>query len=186
MTAGRDDEKTWAELVEAFHASPDPEDARTQRWPEAENIDSNDTGVYDDHTDPYRTTPGDVAWPSVGSVTDRGGAAVDDGPEHGRWNGEGADGATDAGTGATAGQAEPDHFVPPVPPPMPRGDRVSRWAWGGMIAAPASLLLSSITRWSPPEAVMAVIIGGFVAGFVTLVSRMRGRNPHDPDNGAVV
>jgi hypothetical protein len=172
MSAERDDEKAWAELVDAFNADPESHDG-TQRWPAAEDVDEDTPGAHDE---PY----GEMPDPYARAPQTRG-----DHPHDGTAE------ASRMASSPAEGPGEPyapddDHFVPPTPPPIPRGDRVTRWAWTGMAAAPSVLLLSSVMKWSPSDEVMLVLVGGFVAGFVTLIGRMRGRNPHDPDNGAVV
>ncbi|HET6919833.1 MAG TPA: hypothetical protein VFI46_10255 [Jiangellaceae bacterium] len=136
----RDDEQVWADLVEAFHASPDDDEAR---WPAAEDVtaDGRDDGTVD------------TARPTAEPVP----AAADD-----------------------------DHFVPPPPPPLPRGDVVSRLAWSAVLGAPVFLVLAVALGWELPSVVTGLGVGAFVGGFVTLIARMRGRNPHDPDDGAVV
>ncbi|AYY13661.1 hypothetical protein EF847_14125 [Actinobacteria bacterium YIM 96077] len=175
MSTGRDDDQTWSELVEAFHAEPDPDDAQ-RRWPEAEDLDPDDVD-----TGPTNTYPGaSHTWGENATDDPVEGQPGDDTPAAARpWR---ATPQEPAGTQLS----DDDHFVPPAPPPLPRGDRVSRWAWTGLIAAPSVLLLSAILQWTPPDQLMLVLVGGFIAGFVTLVARMRGRNPHDPDDGAVV
>lgn len=143
----RDDDQAWADLVEAFHASPGEE---MPRWPAAEDV------------------PDDAAVP------------------------EGADDAVQGETQRTApepppSRAEPDeHFVPPPPPPLPRGDRISRLAWAGVLGAPVFLVLAVALGWRLPSWVTVLAVGALVGGFVTLVARMRGHDPYDPDDGAVV
>lgn len=164
MNAGRDDDQTWSELVHAFHTDPDPGESG-HAWPAAEDIDPDD----DNGQDAAETYPGaSHTWSSAPAA------------QSGR----------PAGTSAESEAAEPryddDHFVPPNPPPLPKGDRITRWAWAGLAATPSVLLISALTGWTPPDSVMVVLVGGFIAGFVTLVVRMRGRNPHDPDDGAIV
>jgi len=142
----RDDDQAWADLVEAFHASPDEE---TPRWPAAEDV-------------------------------------ADDAAGHG------GDGALSAGMqGAVLEppppRADPDeHFVPPPPPPLPRGDRISRIAWAGVLGAPVFLVLAVALGWRLPSWVTGLAVGALVGGFATLVARMRGHDPSDPDDGAVV
>ncbi|NEE01801.1 hypothetical protein [Phytoactinopolyspora halotolerans] len=213
MSTGRDDEQAWAELVDTFHAEPEPDDG-TRRWPAAEDIDPDDSPYGD--ADPYGSGPHDSdaydsdpydsdAYDSDPYSADRSSSSGggSDTLEHPSWSGRGADASRADATGSTrhmpaSGNADPgdpgsgdgdsgdDHFVPPIPPPIPRGDRITRWAWTGLLAPPPALLLATIAGWSPPDEFMVLLVGGFVAGFVTLVARMRGRNPHDPDNGAVV
>ncbi len=79
-----------------------------------------------------------------------------------------------------------DHFVPPTPPPLPRGDALSRTAWAGVLGGPAYLLLVAITGAGFRGWAAALALAAFVGGFVTLVVRMGGRSEDDPDDGAVV
>jgi hypothetical protein len=128
----RDDEQVWADLVEAFHASPDED----PRWPVSQ----------DDRLD----------------VDDQ--APQPSGPP---------------------GEAE-DHFVPPPPPPLPRGDRVSRLAWAGVLGVPVFLVVAVALGWRLPSWVTTLAVIVLFVGFATLVTRLRGHDPHDPDDGAVV
>lgn len=83
--------------------------------------------------------------------------------------------------------ADPDdHFVPPPPPPLPRGDPVSRLAWAGVLGAPVFLVVAVAFGWRLPSWATTLAVISLVAGFITLVTRLRGQDPHDPDNGAVV
>ena len=156
----RDDDRTWAELVDAFHASPDSDDA-TRRWPAAEDLSPDD-----DRSDGY-----DDASVTLGSLTTdshpMGPVSPDPVPE------------------APQEQAD-DHFVPPPPAPIPRGDRVSRLAWAGVIFGPVSLVSVTALPWTPPEEFLLFAVTAFIVGFVTLIARMRGHHPDDPDNGAVL
>ncbi|WP_129669163.1 hypothetical protein [Phytoactinopolyspora endophytica] len=190
MSTGRDDEKAWAELVDTFHSEPDPDDG-ARRWPAAEDIAPDDGSPYDfsdpHSSDPYLAESGSdtLEAPPPGGPHDRDSHA--DRPADPRRPGDPrAEPTPNGGESGDSESEEEDHFVPPVPPPIPRGDRVTRWAWAGMLAPPPVLLLATLASWSPPDEFMAILVGGFIAGFVTLVLRMRGRNPHDPDNGAVV
>ncbi len=145
----REDDQAWADLVEAFHASPGEE---TPRWPAAEDV-ADDVAV-----DP--ANHGEDALPAGASST---------GPE------------------APPARPDPDeHFVPPPPPPLPRGDRVSRLAWAGVLGAPVFLILAVALGWRLPSWLTVLAACALVGGFVTLVARMRGHDPHDPDDGAVV
>jgi hypothetical protein len=77
-------------------------------------------------------------------------------------------------------------FVPPEPPPIPRGDLVSRLAWAGLIVGPAFLVTSAFLWTTAPELLVLGAIGAFVGGFVTLVARMPKHRDDDGDDGAVV
>jgi hypothetical protein len=83
-------------------------------------------------------------------------------------------------------EEEPEAFVPPDPPPLPRGDVVSRLAWAGVLGGPVFLLTAVIGWRSAPPILVLAAIAGFVGGFVALVSRMPKHRDDDDDNGAVV
>ncbi len=63
---------------------------------------------------------------------------------------------------------------------------MSRLAWAAVLGAPVFLVLAVALGWKLPSVVTGLGVGAFVGGFVTLIARMRGRNPYDPDDGAVV
>ncbi len=133
----RDDEQVWADLVEAFHASPDED----PRWPVSE----------DSRLD------------------------IDDPPQ-----------ATASDSTPTGPPEVEDHFVPPPPPPLPRGDRVSRLAWAAVLGVPLFLVVAVALGWRLPSWATTLAVIALLAGFATLVTRLRGHDPHDPDDGAVV
>lgn len=168
---GRDDDRTWAELVENFHSSSDdkPQDGQ-RRWPEAEDVAS------DDEDDDYLHSPTFTAWIDAG---ERDEAKANEPAPAGDLDGEGDEGGDRDDRAA-------NHFEPPPPPPIPRGDAVSRAAWAGVLGSPALLVLLSLLQWSPPGWMTFALVAGFVGGFVVLIARLRGHHPDDPDNGAVV
>jgi hypothetical protein len=57
-----------------------------------------------------------------------------------------------------------------------------------LLGGPALLLLATILGWQLTEAIVFVAVGAFVAGFATLVVRMKDRPPTDlgGDDGAVL
>ena len=81
-----------------------------------------------------------------------------------------------------------EHYVPPVPPPLPRLDPVSKGAWAALFGGPAYLLLAVLLGWVVPSWAGFCAVAAFVGGFATLVVRMGDRPPNDsgPDDGAVV
>ncbi len=158
----RDDDKVWAELVDAFHSSPDS-DGDQPRWPAAENLDPDD-----EHDDDYGDASVTLSTVSAGSPTTE------------RPSEPSADDEGDASGDVV------DHFVPPAPAPIPRGDRVSRLAWAGVISGPAGLITMTIFSWQPSDELLFIAVMAFIAGFATLVARLRGHHPNDPDNGAVL
>jgi hypothetical protein len=81
-----------------------------------------------------------------------------------------------------------EHYVPPVPPPLPRLDPVSKGAWVALFGGPGYLLLAVLLGWVVPSWAAFGAVAAFVGGFATLVVRMSDRPPGDsgPDDGAVV
>ncbi|WP_088314963.1 hypothetical protein [Kineosporia sp. R_H_3] len=82
--------------------------------------------------------------------------------------------------------ADDEGYVPPEPPPFPRGDLVSRLAWAGVIGGPLFLLLAAIVWQTLPKMLLLAALAAFVGGFVSLVARMPSEAPDEPDDGAVV
>ena len=80
------------------------------------------------------------------------------------------------------------HFVPPEPPPLPSADTTSRFAWLGVLGGPVLLLVAVLLGWEMTWWLATAGIGGFLGGFVTLVTRMRADDEDDegPGRGAVV
>lgn len=81
-----------------------------------------------------------------------------------------------------------DHFRPPPPPPLPDIDRISRFAWAGALGGPLLLVVAALAGVQLEGWVGLLALASFMAGFVTLVARMKDRPPTDsgPDDGAVV
>jgi hypothetical protein len=77
-------------------------------------------------------------------------------------------------------------FVPPEPPPIPRGDLMTRLLWGGAIGGPLFLLFAAIAWRDAPRMLILAAVAAFVGGFVMLVVRMPHDREDDDDDGAVV
>ncbi len=154
------DEQTWAELIAAFEGSP-AESGPVPSWPVLEDVD-----------DEPASRGGRVLRPAAPTS----------------WSELAGDRHDDASSLGVPAEDPTDHYTPPEPPPLPEGDTVSRLAWVGVVGGPAFLLLAlllgwQLDVWQPVAALLA-----FIAGFLTLVVRMRDR-PADgdgPDDGAVV
>ncbi|MEU9247083.1 hypothetical protein [Streptomyces sp. NPDC048385] len=79
------------------------------------------------------------------------------------------------------------HFVPPEPPPLPEADTTAKFAWLGVVGGPVLLLLAVVLGWDMTWWLATLGIGGFLGGFVTLVTRMKTDDEDgDPGRGAVV
>jgi hypothetical protein len=77
-----------------------------------------------------------------------------------------------------------DGFTPPEPPPLPRPSHpADKWGWGATIGGP--ILLIGSTMAGLPTWIGGVGVAAFIAGFVTLVARMRNER-ESGDDGAVV
>ncbi|MFL6099679.1 MAG: hypothetical protein ACJ71T_06975 [Actinomycetales bacterium] len=82
---------------------------------------------------------------------------------------------------------EPDGFVPPEPPPLPRGDLVGWLAWTAVIGGPLFLLLASQVWTDIGRIWIMLAVLAFIGGFAAIVARLpNSRNEDDPDDGAVV
>ena len=81
-----------------------------------------------------------------------------------------------------------DHYVPPVPPPLPRLDPLTKGAWVALFGGPAYLLIAVMLNWQVPGWAAFCAVAAFIGGFATLVVHMGERPPRDsgPDDGAVV
>jgi hypothetical protein len=84
--------------------------------------------------------------------------------------------------------SEHDHYIPPEPGPAPKLDWISKLAWTGLIGGPVVLLVAALLGAGRGGRLLAFALLAFVAGFLTLVFRMKDRPPIDdtPDDGAVV
>ncbi len=84
--------------------------------------------------------------------------------------------------------ADEGHYVPPPPPPVPKGDRIGRWAWAGAVGAPVLAIVLPLIGWGLTGLTGLMLVAAFLAGFGTLVSRLRTgpRVDEGPDDGAVV
>ncbi|MFF8730869.1 hypothetical protein ACF073_30970 [Streptomyces sp. NPDC015171] len=85
-------------------------------------------------------------------------------------------------------EGDEGHFVPPEPPPLPAADTTAKFAWLGVVGGPVVILLAVLLGWQMTWWLTTVGIGGFLGGFVTLVTRMRSDDDEDedPGRGAVV
>jgi hypothetical protein len=202
-TGGDGDEAVWLDLVARFDA-PEPA-GEAPPWPDREDL-----------AGPVHVTPaGPPAPPSVPEAlpgepptnpTGLPGLPVLGGvppmPDHPAGDSEGmpdevtpdqlwpefGPGAGPRDAPAASDPAE-DHFVPPVPPPLPRLDPVTKGAWLALFGGPLYLLISTATGASISGLAAFLAVAAFVGGFVVLVLRMDNGRPPDSgsdDDGAVV
>ena len=159
-------DQAWEQIVAGFEAAPAD---TTPDWPAEEDLAG--AGPEDDHE------RGQARGGRVIRRVDTGDAVPS-----GDQDGEAAD------TGSAAVGSDEGHYVPPAPPPLPEVEPITRIAWIGLLGGPAFLLLAAVLGWQLTTTIALVAVGAFVAGFGTLVFRMKERPPTDPggDDGAVI
>jgi hypothetical protein len=199
-----DEDAAWQSIIEGYgEEPPDPPGARPFRSVE-------DLPLPEPGTD---TGPG----PGSGGASDGGDDDADDGdgspapgaaPEPEAATGDGPSAikplgssiAFAPGVGGPRDYRAPEpaeddfdeddegHFVPPEPPPLPAADTTAKFAWLGVLGGPALLLLAVLLSWDMTWWLTTLGIGGFLGGFATLVTRMKGDDEDldDPGRGAVV
>ena len=82
-----------------------------------------------------------------------------------------------------------ERYVPPVPPPLPRLDPITKGAWLALFGGPLYLLISTAIGSTISGLAAFLAVAAFVGGFVILVLRMDNGRPPDSgsdDDGAVV
>jgi len=199
MTGEPSEDAAWRDLV-AHYATPAVGDGTPAPWPTREDLpgagtpgeeaagpdssgqDTADLDVTDldmarpDDPDADATQPPGPPWPTVPGPF----GGMNPGPPQIRI-------VRPASPAPQPGDDD-DHFVPPVPPPMPRLDPVTKGAWVALFGGPAYLLIAVMLSWQVPSWAAFTAVAAFVGGFATLVVRMGDRPPRDsgPDDGAVV
>ena len=85
--------------------------------------------------------------------------------------------------------ADDEHFVPPVPPPLPKLDPITKGAWAALFGGPGYLVVATVAGWSVSGIAAFCAVAAFVTGFAVLVLRMNEPGPggsDDGEDGAVV
>ena len=211
-----DEEAAWRDLV-AQYAAPAAADGTPVPWPTREDLpgaaardDAADLDVGPDTAD-LDAPDFDAAGPDAAGPGDAGPSATKPADV------DTADGdEPEAGDAPTAPRPNPipgvipappqlriirpavpapvpandddEHFVPPVPPPLPRLDPITKGAWVALFGGPAYLLIAVMVDWQVPGWAAFCAVAAFIGGFATLVVHMGERPPRDsgPDDGAVV
>ena len=197
MSGDASEEAAWQDLV-AHYAAPAAADGTPVPWPTREDLPGPGTQGQDaagpdtsgpdtadldvtglDMSGPERTGPDETPLPgprrTVGPPPFGG---VTPGPPQIRI----------VRPASPVPPADDDHFVPPVPPPLPRLDPLTKGAWVALFGGPLYLLVAVMAGWQVPDWAAFCAVAAFVGGFATLVVRMGDRPPRDdgPDDGAVV
>lgn len=191
---GDGDEAVWLDLVARFNAPATADEAPP--WPDREDL-----------AGPVHVTPAipPTAPPSVPEALPREpptnpsglpglpvlpsmpeGAAPDDTTTDQPWPGLGAaSGPRDA---QPADDPAEEHYIPPVPPPLPKLNPVTKIAWLALFGGPLYLLINRAIGATISTLAAFLAVAAFVGGFVVIVLRMDNGGPPDsgPDDGAVV
>jgi hypothetical protein len=192
-TGGDGEDAVWQDLIARFAApAPESADGQAQPWPDREDLAgpvrvSPNPGPADGPPTDTDALPGEPptnptglpglpvmlpgqTWPNLGGGTGTGGLPA--GPRDSIAPDDPAD----------------EHYVPPVPPPLPRLDPVTKLAWIALFGGPLYLLISTAVGSAISGLAAFLAVAAFVGGFVVLVLRMDNGRPPDsgPDDGAVV
>jgi len=192
-TGGDGEDAVWQDLIARFDApAPEPSDGEAQPWPDREDLAgpvrvSPNPGPADGPPTDTDALPGEPPtnptglpglpvmlpgepWPDLGGDTGTGGMGI--GPRDSIAPDDPAD----------------EHYVPPVPPPLPRLDPATKLAWIALFGGPLYLLISTAVGSAISGLAAFLAVAAFVGGFVVLVLRMDNGRPPDsgPDDGAVV
>lgn len=178
----------WAKIVAGY----DTEVAEgATPWPKAEDVAPGETL---DRPDLDGSGPDQVG-PTAPGVTGSAGTGVRKLPSAADFSGVSLnrsdepsllDGLDTFGAGLPE---DPDErYTPPPPPPLPR---MSKYAVIGVLAIMAGFALFLFPSLLPIDRGLVTVIGfsGILAGFITLIWRLRPGNEEDdddPDDGAVV
>jgi hypothetical protein len=85
--------------------------------------------------------------------------------------------------GRHAAEDDQEHYVPPVPPPLPRLDPLAKGAWAALFGGPGYLVVATAAGWTVSGLAAFCAVAAFVAGFAILVLRMNDPGPGGPDDG---
>lgn len=197
-TGGDGDEAVWLDLIARFDA-PDPEDGESP-WPDREDL-AGPVTVAPTMPEAPETLPDGLPREPPTNPTGlppvHGGLGEPwPGPAGQAGHGQPQDGQGQSRPGQTTGPRDApvhedpaaDHYVPPVPPPLPRLHAATRGAWLLLLGGPLYLLISTAVGATITGFAAFLAVAAFVTGFVVLVLRMDNGRPPDSgsDDGAVV
>jgi hypothetical protein len=167
-----DVEAAWADIVAHWNT----EDERVGGWPAQEDAEASSEKPAADVPDVTASAPSDDR-PDAGDT-----ATEDWGVVSSHVGGERARNAARRDQGPD----DEEGYVPPEPPPLPRGDAFTMLAWAGVLGAPLFFLFTALFWRTVPQLLIVGAIAAFIGGFITLVLRMPDHRDDDPDDGAVV
>ncbi|GAA1856135.1 DUF308 domain-containing protein [Asanoa iriomotensis] len=175
-----DVEAAWAKIVAGYDKEPD-----TTPWPAAENLPDATADTLTAPADPTRHVEPPAPSPARRpSATDISGVTLgprtDDGPSL-------LEGLDTFGNDLPGEPTDDEGYTPPPPPPLPR---ISKYAVAGLLGIVLGFVLFLFPDMIPIDRTIVTVAGflAILAGFVTLISRLRHGNDddYDPDDGAKV
>ncbi|MCF0095103.1 MULTISPECIES: DUF308 domain-containing protein [unclassified Micromonospora] len=179
----------WARIVAGFHTTSTADE---RPWPAAEDVDERDDRETRDESTagPLARSGVDEAGPTatdvrrLPSATDFSGISVGRGT---RGDEPSLLDGLDTFGADLPDDDEDEGYHPPPPPPLPR---ISKYAVVGALAVVVGFVLFLFPSLLPVDRSAVTLFGftGILAGFVTLIWRLRpgDEDDDDPDNGAVV
>jgi hypothetical protein len=176
----------WARIVAGFHTAPTP---GAHPWPAAEDVDDPPLDPSEPAAGPVtRAGTEDGAGPTATDVRRLPYAADISGISVGRNRQDEPSLLDGLDTfGADLPDEAEEGYTPPPPPPLPR---ISKYAVVGVLALVVGFVLFLSPSLLPVDRSVVTLLGftGILAGFVTLIWRLRpgDTDDHDPDDGAVV
>ena len=155
MTGDPSEEAAWQDLV-AQYATPAAKDGTPAPWPTREDL-------------PGPGAPGQEEAGPDGNGQDTADLDIT-GLDMAGPDDPGADAAQPSGppqirivrpaSPAPLPGDDDDHFVPPVPPPMPRLDPITKGAWLALFGGPAYLLIAVMLSWQVPSVAAFIAAAG--------------------------
>jgi hypothetical protein len=167
-----DVDSVFAGIVAGFDA-----EVETASWPEAENLPAGEPAPAQPDTDQADPPPTALRRWSASTVAPQDEPSLLDGLD-----------TFGAGLPADADEEDEEGYTPPPPPPLPRLAPVTILAVAGIVFG-VVLLFDPGLLPIDNTAAMTLGFGGILAGFITLVWRLRSGDDDDdwdPDDGAVV
>lgn len=164
------DDDVWAGIVASYEMSDQPAPG-TRTWPEGENLpDGENPPTAENRPDGENLPEGTAGTRVVRASSFESLRPAFDTPREAR----------------PEPRADEDHYEPPTPPPLPTLDPVGKAAWLGALGAPVLLVVLVLLQIDVGGWTGVGLIAAFIAGFVTLVVRMKDSREDDWDDGAVV
>ncbi|TDB75064.1 DUF308 domain-containing protein [Micromonospora sp. KC723] len=174
----------WDRIVASFHTAPA---AGSHPWPDAEDVDDEPADRAGGAAAPA-TRAEEATGPTATDVRRLPYAADISGISVGRGRHDEPSLLDGLDTfGADLPEDPEEGYTPPPPPPLPR---ISKYAAVGVLSIVVGFVLFLNPSLLPVDSSVVTLLGftGILAGFVTLVWRLRpgDEEDHEPDDGAVV